>query len=48
MIVLDPWSSHAEFDYGKMNISFGSKLMNIVESKVRCKPLAITTLAEKS
>ena len=31
-----------------MNISFGNQLMNIVESKVRCKPLAITALAEKS
>jgi hypothetical protein len=31
-----------------MNIFFGNKLMNIVESKVRCKPLAITALAEKS
>jgi len=31
-----------------MNISFGNKLMNIVESKVRCKSLAITALAEKN
>ena len=48
MIVLDPWSSHAEFDSGNDEHLLRKQLMSIVESKVRCKPLAITALAEKS
>ena len=48
MIVLDPWSSHAEFDSGNDEHLLRQQVDEFVERKVRCKSMAITALVEKN